>query len=411
MASRYPPSGQNQFGGTLGGPIKRDKTFFFMDYQGTRSRSSSTSRAGVPSAAERQGNFGELCGAAGGTFDSAGMCSAAAGQLWDPMTSVYSASKGGPVRQSFIPFDNLATYVSPGNPLLAGTPYQLPARAGNLIDPVAYKMMQYYPLPNVGVGTASYNPKNNWIGAPGSRNQDDRFDIKVDHRFNDNNSLSVRYSQDLGNSQGGNCFGNVADPCTQGPNNSTAHSVAVIYTDTITPTTVLNITYGFARSFSHTAGVAANFPDFNPVTTLGLPSYITGRGIHRHAGHRRARRLSTGRRQHVSRIATVLHSAVSAGHPRSNRQLGQSERPTRIQVWLRRPHASHQLSAGRRPEGEYTYGFQGTSEFPSSGGGDALASMLIGFPTIGQTNNYIIPVAVTTQNFQHALFFPGQLAS
>jgi Carboxypeptidase regulatory-like domain/TonB dependent receptor len=398
-------SGQNQFGGTLGGPIKRDKAFFFMDYQGTRSRSSSTKTAGVPSAAERQGNFGELCGAAGGTFDSAGMCSASGGQLWDPMTSVYSASKGGPVRQSFIPFNNLATYVSPGNPLLAGTPYQLSPQAGNLIDPVAYRMMQYYPLPNVGVGTAAYNPKNNWIGAPTSPSQDDRFDVKVDHRFNDKSSLSVRYSQDLGNSQGGNCFGNVADPCTQGPNNSTAHSVAVNYTNTISPTTVLNITYGFARSFSHTAGVAANFPNFNPVTTLGLPNYITAAGykatpaIVVQGGYQQVGgNTSVGSQQYsILQYPLDTHDLIGS----IDKVKGQHEFKFGYEG---RMHRISFLQVGD-PEGQFTYGFQGTSEFPSSGGGDALASMLIGFPTIGQTNNYIIPVAITTQNFQHALFF------
>ena len=56
------------------------------------------------------------------------------------------------MRSGYIPFNNLQTYQSPGNPKLAGTPYQLPAGPGNLIDPVALKMMSYYPLPNINVG-------------------------------------------------------------------------------------------------------------------------------------------------------------------------------------------------------------------------------------------------------------------
>src|SRR5215472_3580266 len=146
------PSRKNLFGATVGGPIRRDRTFFFFDYQGTRTRSTSTVRAGVPSAPERQGDFGELCGYAGGIFDSAGMCSKGAGQIWDPYTGVFDASKGGAVRTGYIPFNNMATYMSPGSPKLDGTGYQLPARPGNLIDPVAQKMMQYYPMPNIAVG-------------------------------------------------------------------------------------------------------------------------------------------------------------------------------------------------------------------------------------------------------------------
>jgi hypothetical protein len=51
--------------------------------------------------------------------------------------------------------------MSPGNSKLAGTPYVPPARPGNLIDPVAFKMMQHFPMPNVAVGAAAYNPLNN----------------------------------------------------------------------------------------------------------------------------------------------------------------------------------------------------------------------------------------------------------
>jgi hypothetical protein len=112
----------NNFGATVGGPIRHDKTFFFFDYDGTRSSTLSTHQAGVPSALERTGDFGELCGYAGGTFDSTGMCSNPDGQLWDPYTGVYNADQGGPVRSRFVPFNNLITYTSPGNPNLIGTP-------------------------------------------------------------------------------------------------------------------------------------------------------------------------------------------------------------------------------------------------------------------------------------------------
>jgi hypothetical protein len=60
---------QNQFGGTVGGPFKRDKVFFFADYQGTRtSQGVSTGDISVPSIAERSGDFNDLTGSVSGPY-------------------------------------------------------------------------------------------------------------------------------------------------------------------------------------------------------------------------------------------------------------------------------------------------------------------------------------------------------
>ncbi len=62
---------RNDFGVTAGGPIFKNKTFFFFDFNGIRALTGATSsEAGVPDAAERSGNFGELCQRVGGTFNS-----------------------------------------------------------------------------------------------------------------------------------------------------------------------------------------------------------------------------------------------------------------------------------------------------------------------------------------------------
>ena len=397
------PRKQNQFGGTLGGPIRKNKTFFFVDYQGTRARNQGTARAGVPSQAERQGDFAEVCTRVQGTFDSSGMCSVASGQIWDPYSGTFDASLGGALRSAFVPFNNLATYNSPGNPKLAGTPYELPSRPGNLIDPVAFKMMQYFPLPNVAVGTPSYNYLNNWIGANGSRSNDDRFDAKVDYRLSDNSQLSGRLSHAVSSSENVNCFGNVADPCTQGPNESHGYSAAVNYNHTFSPTLVWSVSYGYVRSYSHTYGVAADFKDFNSVTTLGLPSYMLTSGYMATPNIE----LQNGYQQ-VSAQGLGSQSFSILQYPLDTHD---------VNVSLNKIRDKHEFKFGYEvrmhrisflqvsyPEGNFSFSLTGTSRTPRANtGGDALASLIIGFPQSG--NGYGMDVAVTTQNFAHAWYF------
>ncbi len=77
----------NEFGGSIGGPIIRDKLFFFADYQGSRFDQPATPTPyTVFTAAERQGDFSQFCTSAGGTFQG-GICSKPAGQLYNPRSS------------------------------------------------------------------------------------------------------------------------------------------------------------------------------------------------------------------------------------------------------------------------------------------------------------------------------------
>ena len=85
-----PPLRRHNYGVTIGGPIIKNKTFFFFDYDGLRESGLSTANAGVPTDAMRAGDFGELCAAQGGTFDGTGRCSAAAGQIWDPYSGTFN---------------------------------------------------------------------------------------------------------------------------------------------------------------------------------------------------------------------------------------------------------------------------------------------------------------------------------
>ena len=137
---------QNQFGGTLGGPVFKDRTFFFGSYQGHRETQGQTFLSTVPSLAMRAGNFSELSRV-----------------IYDPLT-------GQPFPGNVIPNDR--------------------------IDPVAGNILtQLYPEPNTG-GSRQANGQtiNNYLINPIKQRQDNQIDTKVDHNLTSTNRFFARYS-------------------------------------------------------------------------------------------------------------------------------------------------------------------------------------------------------------------------
>jgi hypothetical protein len=152
------PLKQNQFGATFGGPIMKDKTFFFGYYEGFRNRQGETVPATVPSAAERQGNFAEQCtDLSGASFNqSTGLCSNPSGQL---------TFFGTPV-----PFNQMTLF----------TP----------IDPVAANVLPLFPLPNVG--------ENGFIATQTLSENNNQFGVRVDHYLSRADTLNFRYMYSSG---------------------------------------------------------------------------------------------------------------------------------------------------------------------------------------------------------------------
>src|SRR5205085_11773568 len=111
-----------------------------------------------------------------------GQCTVAAGQIWDPYSGVFDSNAGGVVRSTFIRNYNLALYASPGGPN--------PNIAGNLINPVAQKMMSYFPEPNFAGG----DYLSNWVGSGASLSSNKQFDIRIDHRFTEKDLLAGKFS-------------------------------------------------------------------------------------------------------------------------------------------------------------------------------------------------------------------------
>jgi hypothetical protein len=392
-------SRENDFGFTFGGPIQRDKTFFFVDYEGTRTASADSYAAGVPSAAERAGDFSEICADNGGTFSSKGECSAAAGQLWDPYSAIYNSKTAKANDTATIPDNNMANYTSPGSPLLVGTPYQPAATPGNLIDPVAAKVMSYFPMPNLNVGTSAYNPYDNWAGAGATTSLLDQGDIKIDRQISDTTHFSARYSMNDHNSLPPDPWGNALWNASTGPDTYGIVSTVVQLTHNFSPTFLLNASLGYTRDAENRLGVAAEYPQFNSISALGLPSYMGDSGV----DIAPAIDISTD----YKAVGTY-----SIGEDTSS-ILHYNEEVYDVPVGLDKISGHHDFKFGGEmrvtkddfsqpgePGGKFSYSYTTTSQLSTTGsGGDAMASFLTGLATSGCYQYFI---AVATQSWDYA---------
>ncbi len=135
------PLKQNQFGATLGGPLKKNRTFFFGFYEGFRNRQGVTRTAAVPTALERQGDFSQ-------SADSSGQVPPLINYLF-----------GQPI---------------PGN--------RIPAAA---INPVSLNLLNFYPLPNVA--------PNLYTSTQVLQNNTDQFGARIDHQLSHRDEIFGRY--------------------------------------------------------------------------------------------------------------------------------------------------------------------------------------------------------------------------
>src|SRR5262249_22500805 len=202
--------------------------------------------------------------------------------------------------------------------------------------------------------------------------------------------------------QGFNCYGNVADPCTSGPSDGTAHLAALNFTHSFSPAVLLNLAFGFTRGTAFDHSIQGNYPDIDPVKLLGMPQYMDTSGFPFIPA---INLVSSYNTSGLNSIGTQPWSYLRQGQE-TYHLLGTLS-------WVRGPHElkfGGEFRAHRDnftqpgvPGGIFYYDFTGTSQLPFSGGGDALASFLIGNGgpgTDSQGGQYEVPNQVSTQSFQ-----------
>jgi len=335
---------QNQFGGSLGGPFKKNKTFFFGDYEGFRLRQGQTFTSTVPTLAMRQGNF------------------AGVNPIFDPTTTRSDPSRPGVSVRDRFPND------------------QIPA---SLIDPVAAKVVALYPIPQTG------GLVNNFTQNPAKTQRDDTFDAKIDQHFSDRDIFFARYSFNdtntflppqlpkIGNIQAGGDTAQFA-----GASRQRAQGLHLNFVHTFRPNLLAEFKAGYARYAIHT--LPPNYGN-NVDQQLGIPggnvdadsSGLTQMVI---AGFRG---LGDSNFIPIITINNVFQYVGSVTYNRSGHNI-------KAGADIRR----RQTSPFQSPQARGQFSFDGNFTNDPSGdvarSGNSIASLLLGYPSATVRSKYLV---------------------
>ena len=356
----------NEFGVSTGGPVVKNKTFFFAEYQGHRESNSLGGKIlTMPTTAERKGDFS-------GVLTNTGQPVI----IYDPATTTPNGS-GGYTR----------------------TPFSGNIIPQNRIDPAAARMISYVPQPNrPGDGPAQIN---NWAYAPVNATSSDQWSARIDQRFTDKHSLFARVTRNTGLNSNTGEYGTIADNTLGAITNRVLNGV-INGTYVFSPTRIWNYRYGGTRRFEGRSpihlgqvkiadlGFAQNVvnafdPNFAMFPTISPAGYAT-------FGNDSGDPIRKGG------VIQTLVTDMSEIHGRHTIKVGGDVRlydQTPLQGWP----VGHGYSFSKAQT-------QGPNPLtPSLTAGDGFASFLVGFGT-GSINN---TPAIAVRNFYYAAFVNDEI--
>ena len=219
---------QNDYGGTVGGPVVKNRLFFFFAYEGFKDSTPASSTSAVPTDAERQGNFSALLGN-GSSY-----------QLYDPTTAVLSSGK------------------------ITRTPFANNTIPTSELNPIALKYLQYLPEPNQ---PGKSDGENNYVVNDPTVDNYTSYMGRADYNVTDKDRVFFDYHTSYYTQASADIFNDLASG--QYSNTDLLGSV-IDNVHAFSPTMLLDSRLGFSRSYISSS---IKSDGFDP-TQLGFPSYM-----------------------------------------------------------------------------------------------------------------------------------------